>query len=197
MTRSQSTQQFNTSQDEEKKASENADNSYKAAQADIGDYKTQLSKYASENPFTAGGEYETSQKQDIADVSNAQSNSERQALADQAARTGQNVAGANATAEAIAQSNERAAAGQVADANQKRIEQEAGYNQGVLGATAAPVGMDTTLSGQQLGAEQGAANSSNAASEANKSFMDSFGTSFADQLGKAAGGSNFSFTKGM
>jgi hypothetical protein len=137
----------------------NAQTSYGDAQTDIGNYETQLGQYASdvnkfagENPYTAGGEFAKDQTQILTNTSDAGASSEKAALQDQALRTGQNMGGANATAESISEANERNLSGQEAQADQTRTADEAAYNNQTLSAqqqltsdTAVPAQMESSL----------------------------------------------------
>jgi hypothetical protein len=75
----------------------------------------------------------------------------------------------------------------MASAQQQRINSEAGYNQEALGASAQPAQMESSLYGtsgsqgnQELGTEEGAAQT--------PSFWDTLGSSFAGGLGKGLAG---------
>jgi len=113
-------------------------NSYANANNDINDYKDQLAKYASSNPYGQGGQFQTSTNQVLANTSDAGARAAGEALQSQAERTGQNTAGGIAATEKMEQQGTRNLSGEEAQANQQRIEGGAGYNKSVLQATDVP-----------------------------------------------------------
>lgn len=187
MSRGQSTQAFNTASSQNAANYGNAQSAFGSAQNDIGGYQNQLAQFVSGNPYTQGGEYDQTINQGLTNVSDAGSNSLQGALQSQALRTGQNSAADAATASSAAQQNTRNLAGDLASAQQQRISDEAAYNQAALGASALPAQMESGLFGsassagnQELGTEEGAAQT--------PSFWDQLGSSFAGGLGRALGG---------
>jgi hypothetical protein len=187
MSRGQSTQAFNTASSQNATNFGNAQSAEGAAQNDIGQYQNQLASFVSGNPYTAGGEYDQTINAGLANTSDAGSNSLRGALQSQALRTGQNSAADAATAASNAQQNTRNLSSDMASAQQQRINSEAGYNQEALGASAQPAQMESSLYGtsgsqgnQELGTEEGAAQT--------PSFWDTLGSSFAGGLGKGLAG---------
>jgi hypothetical protein len=190
MSRKQSTEAFNTAKDQNAQSFEDAQNSYKSAQEDVGNYEDQLSKYAASNPYTKGGEFQTAENRVLADTAGGVSSSLRSALQSSAARTGQNALGANATAKAIADQAERNLGAQQAETENQRIGKEAGYNAGVLSATAEPVNMQTRLYGAASGA---AGDSLRAETDAAKTpgFWDMMAGGLAQGLGQGLGGGWF------
>lgn len=158
------------------------------AQGDVGQYQQQLGQYAAENPYGAGGEFATDQNRILANTSDAMAKSAGSYLESQAARTGQNPAGAIGATEAIAQQNTRDLGAAEANADAQRIADAAGYNRSALAGYAAVPGMqegiakgEGDLYGTALGVQESAAKT--------PSFMDTLGSSFADQFGKMAAGS--------
>ena len=89
MSRSQSTQVFNQSKGNATTDQSDATNSYGQTQSDISDYKNDLSKFMSSNPYTKGGEYDQTVNTGLANASDAGSSSLKASLQDQALRTGQ------------------------------------------------------------------------------------------------------------
>lgn len=174
MSRSQQGQVFQTATDQNTNYNKNATTSYDAAQKDIGAYSGELSKYAAENPYGPGGAYATAQNQQIGNAAAGEAEAAGQALQSSAVRTGQNPGGAIAATEKIAEDLDRQRVGQQGAANQDRIAKQADYNQTVLGATAVPVGMQSTLAGQQGQLGQGALNTTEQAAQT-PSFMDELG----------------------
>ena len=71
MTKHQSNQAFNTAAGQQSQNAANAQSSYNAAQGDIGDFKSQLANYAAQNPYVQGGQFQTSQNQQMADTAAA------------------------------------------------------------------------------------------------------------------------------
>lgn len=174
MSRSQQGTVFNTAQGENQTYNANAQSSYGNAQAAEQGFEKQLGKYASENPYTQGGEFQTAVNRQLTNAADAGAQSAGQALQSAAVRTGQNPAGAIAATEAMQQENTRNLGGQEALATQNRIGNEATYNQGVLGETAQPAGFEAQLSGQQAEAAQGALGAQESAAQT-PSFLDMLG----------------------
>jgi hypothetical protein len=166
----------------------NAANTFGAAQTSIGDYQNQLAKLVSGNPYTKGGEFDSTINPMLANASDAGSNSLKGALQSQSLRTGQNSAADAATAASGAQQNTRDLSSALAGAQQSRIGSEAGYNQAALGAAATPISANSSLYGTSLSGGNAALNT--AAGESNTpGFWDTLGNSFAGALGTAKGGS--------
>jgi hypothetical protein len=187
MSRAQQTQVLNTATANNTADQTAATTATAAETADIGNYESQLSKYAANNPYTAGGEFQTSQNQSLAGTADAGSAALTNALDTQAKRTGQNAGAANATAAETARANQRTLSTEEGNANTQRIGDEANYNAGVLQATAAPVSMEAGIANPNLSAAD--ANLGIAADTAKTpDFWDTLGDSFAQQLGKTAAG---------
>jgi hypothetical protein len=183
MSRGQSTQTFNTAAGQNAANFNNAQNTFGSAQNDIGNYQDQLAQFVSGNPYTQGGEYDQTINAGLTNVSDAGSNSLQGALQSQALRTGQNSAADTATAASDAEQNTRNLSSDLAQAQQQRISDEAGYNQEALQASAEPEQMEAGLFGSsgnqgnsELEAEEGAAKT--------PSFWDELGSSVAGGLGK-------------
>lgn len=140
------------------------------------------------NPYAKNSEYDQTINTGLANVSDAGSNSLAGALQSQARRTGQNSAADAATAAAGANQNTRDLSASLADAQQKRIAGEAGYNTTALQAGTVPITANESLYGTSTGAANNAeTNATNAAKV--PGFWDTLGTSFANALGTARGGS--------
>lgn len=152
MSRGQETEVNTTAGNQNAAFNTNAQSSYNAAQGDIGDYKAQLSKFAADNPYGTGGAYQSAVNQSTANTADAASQAAGQALQGQAVRTGQNAAGAIGATQAIDEANTRNVMQTQATANANRIQQGAGYNKEVLGASEVPATLEANLSGQQAGA---------------------------------------------
>jgi hypothetical protein len=187
ISRGQATQTFNTASDENSTNFKNAQSTFGQTQNDIGDYKNALSKFVSSNPYAAGGEFDATINPQLANVSDAGANSLAGALQNQVLRTGQNSAASLATAKAGAQQNTRDLSSSLADAQQKRIAGETGYDTTALGASAVPAQTESGLYGtsgsqanQELGTEEGASQT--------PSFWDELGSNFAKGLGGAVQG---------
>lgn len=147
-------QQVNaTASAQNKQAATNAQNSYTAAQGDIGDYQDQLAKFAAANPYGEGGAYQTAQNQVLSNTADAIGQSAGQAMQSQAVRTGQNAGGAIAASEAAAQAAQRTLGSQEAQANEQRINAGAQYGQDVLKGSEVPATLQTAITGQQLNAQ--------------------------------------------
>ena len=189
MSRSQQSQVLATAQANSGADQTTAQNAQQAEVADIGNYEKQLSQYAADNPYKAGGEYDTATDSKLSGVADVGSSAIANQLATQAKRTGENATAANATAAEVARANERELAAGEAGATQTRIGDEANYNAGVLQDTAAPVAMEAGVANPALSASNSALGIGGDAAKT-PGFWDSLGTSFAQQLGKTAGGGN-------
>lgn len=186
MSRAQEGQILNTAEQQNQQSYQNAQQSYQNAQGDVQNYQNQLSQFAAANPYNAGGAFQTSQNQVLANTADAASQAAGQAMQSQAVRTGQNANAAVAGTEATTQADERNLAGQEGATNAQRIQNQAGYNQQVLGATSLPATLETTLSGQQAGAGNTALETGQKAADV-PGFMDTLGDAFGAGLGKAGG----------
>lgn len=167
-----------------------------AETADIGNYESQLAKYAAENPYTSGGEYQTSQNQTLAGTADAGSAAITNQENTIAQRTGQNAASADAVAAESARQNQRDLSSAEGGANAQRIGSEAGYNQGVVSASEVPAQLEAGMYSTSLGGANSSLNTAESAAQT-PSFWDTLGSSFASQLGKTAGGGNLSLTKAL
>jgi hypothetical protein len=156
MSRGQESQAFNTASGDNAGFYNNAQTSYGDAQADIGNYDQALGQFAAANPYTPNGQFAQDQTQILANTSDASSSSMKAALQDQAKRTGQNMGAANATAESIAEANERNLSGQEAQADKERTAADATYGEQVLNATAKPAELEAGLYGASANAANGA-----------------------------------------
>jgi hypothetical protein len=184
MSRSQSSNISSTAQGNSTADQTAATTAQTAENQDIGNYEQQLSKYSANNPFTAGGEYQTSQNQTLAGGADAASSSLTNQLQTQAQRTGQNAGAANATAAEAARENERGLSSAEGTANTTRIGDEAGYNQGVLSASEVPAQLEAGEASTDLGAANNALSTSEQASAASPSFWDELSQGFVNGLGQ-------------
>jgi hypothetical protein len=183
MSRGQSTQAFNTASNENAADFGNAQSAFGSSEDAIGNYNNQLARFVSSNPYTSGGEFDQAINTGLSNVSDAGANSLRGALQSQALRTGQNSAADAATAEAGAQQNTRNLSAALANAQQQRISDEAGYNQAALGATAVPVSAYQSLYGSSQNAADSALGNETQAAKV-PSFWDEVGSSLAGNLGR-------------
>jgi hypothetical protein len=165
MSRSQENQTFNTEADQQKGYNANEQTSYNTAQTDVGDYQDQLNKTAAANPYTQGGEMQTTENQQLSNSADAGATSTGEALQSAAVRTGSNAGGDIAATTDAAQANERNVSGQ-----------EAAATQAVLGASAVPESMEAGLASQQGNLATGAGNTAQQAAQT---------PSFTDELGNA------------
>jgi hypothetical protein len=189
MSRSQSTQTFNTASGNAKTDQSNAQSSYGATQGDIQNYRDQLNKFVSSNPYTKGGQFDQTINTGLANTSDAGGASLKGALQSQALRTGQNSAADAATASEYARQNQRQLTADQATAQQQRIGSEADYNKTGLAAATEPISAESNLYGQSTGAANTALNTAAGAAQT-PSFFDTLGSSFAGALGKTLGGGN-------
>jgi hypothetical protein len=196
MSRGQESDVIKTASDQNKTNFANAQNSYTAAQSDIGNFQKQLGDYAAANPFTKGGEFENTEGGIYSNVADSEAGAAGRQVQSQAMRTGQNLAGANATAEEIARQSTRDLSAEEAQMEQQRIAGDVGYRTTALDEGKFPVqaeeslyGTSTGAAGQDLGIQAGAAKT--------PGFWDTFGDSFAGALGKTLGGGNVQFQKNL
>jgi hypothetical protein len=186
MSRGQSTQAFNTAADQNATDFGNQQAAFGSTENAIGNYNNQLAKFLSNNPYTRGGEYDQTINTGLSNVSDAGANSLAGALQAQAQRTGQNGAADAATAATGALQNTRDLSADLAQAQQKRIAGEAGYNQAALGASAVPIGANQSLYGTSTSAADGTLGDETQAAKT-PGFWDEVGNSIAGNLGKTAG----------
>ena len=158
MTKHQSNQAFNTAAGQQSQNAANAQSSYNAAQGDIGDFKSQLANYAAQNPYVQGGQFQTSQNQQMADTAAAGSTAAQQAITGSMVRSGLNPTAAVAAGEQVAESNARGEMGSEAAANEARLSGLANYNTGVLSASAKPEEMEQGLASTEQQGENAALN---------------------------------------
>lgn len=172
MSRSNSANISSTAQTNSATDQTNAENAENAENTDIGNYEAQLSKYAAENPYTSGGEYQTSQNKTLAANADVGSSALTNQLETQAERTGQNAGAANATAAEAARANQRDLSTAEAADNANRISSEAGYNQGVVSASEVPAQLKAEEAGTDLGAANNSLGTAQQASASSPSFWD-------------------------
>jgi len=172
MSRSNSANISSTAQTNSSTDQTNAENAENAENADIGNYESQLSKYASENPYTSGGEYQTSQNKTLAANADVGSTALTNQLQTQAQRTGENAGAATATAAEAARQNQRDLSSAEGAANTTRIGNEAGYNQGVVSASEVPAQLEAGEASTDLGAADNSLGTAQSASASSPSFWD-------------------------
>jgi hypothetical protein len=172
MSRGQEGQIFDTSTQQNATAANNAQTSYNQAQTGVQDYENQLSQFAAANPYTQGGQFQTSQNQVLANTADAASQAAGQTLQGAAVRSGGNPASAIAATEAMQQQNTRNLGSEEASQNASRIANQAGYNEKTLQASSLPASLETALTGQQLGEENNSLNTGQKAGET-PSFLES------------------------
>jgi hypothetical protein len=186
MSRGQSTQAFNTAANENATDFGDAQSAFGSTENAIGNYNNQLAKFVSGNPYTKGGEYDRTINTGLANVSDVGANSLGGALQSEALRTGQNSAADAAITAAGAQQNTRDLSAELAQAQQRRIAGEAGYNQAALTGSAEPISANQSLYGTSSNAADSILGDETQAART-PSFWDEVGNSVAGNLGKAAG----------
>lgn len=184
MSRSQQSSIYDTGKANSGTDQTNADNALTTENADIGDYQTQLAKFAASNPYTEGGEYQTDQNKTLSSAADVGSSAITNQVQTQSARTGQNAGAAVATAAEAARANQRGLSSAEGDADATRIGNEAGYNDKVLGASEVPAQLEAGEYATSLGAANGALNTAGTAAQT-PGFWDEIGNSFAKSLGQA------------
>lgn len=176
MSRSQQTQTFNTASQESATNEANAQKSEQNEQQDINQQESQLAKFSANNPYMQGGEFQSAQNKSLSNTADANAQAARAQLEQQALRTGQNPAAANATVSSLAQADERNLADQQAKANAQRISSEAGYNQQGVEDAAKIAAEQENLASLQGGQAQGELGAQEQAAQ-QPSFLDEFGNS--------------------
>lgn len=170
----------------------NAGASFAATNNEIGDYKNRLNTFINANPYKAGGEFAQDQSQIAASAADTSSSAIRDQLVRTAQTSGENTGGyANNVAEAQRAAT-RDQATTMANADASRIGSKGAYDKAGLDASALPADLQSRLYGTALGGANGALGVAGGAAKT-PSFMDTLGSSFANQLGKtivtgAAGG---------
>ena len=191
MSRGQSGQAFDTSEQQSATNAGEAASSFGAANDAINSYTENLSKFMSSNPYTQGGEYDKTILPQLAETSDAGATSLKGALQSQALRTGENAAGSAATASEASRQATRDLSTADATAEQARIAGEAGYNQEALQDSSVPIQAQDQLYGTSTSGTN--ASQGNAVDAAKTpSFFDTLGDSFGAALGKTLGGGNSS-----
>ena len=187
MGKAQVGQNFATATNQNATNNANSQTSYNAAQNDVNSFSNELAYFKSQNPYVQGGQFQTSQNQQLADTAAAGAQSTAQAIQGAGVRSGQNPSAGIAAAEQVSQANQRDMTTDEAGANQDRMKGLTSYNADVLSATAKPEEMESNLfakSGElaqddlKIGAEDAAAT---------KSFGQELGQSYAESLGKGLG----------
>lgn len=164
----------------------NAQDAFKDAGADIGDYASAVGAFKAANPYVQGGTVQTADNQELADTAAGQAQAAGQAVQSAAVRTGQNAGGAIAATEQMQQQNERSLVGQEAAANKDTAAADTGYGQAVLGATGNVEGMQNSLATEQAGAAQGALGTQETAAQT-PSFLDELGQGLIGAAGTLGG----------
>jgi hypothetical protein len=190
VSRSQSTQTFNTATANSKADQANAANSYGDTQQDISGYQGDLAKFMSANPYTQGGEYDKTINTGLSNASDAGASALKSSLQSQAKLTGQNSAADAQTAAEAARQNTRDLSSGLASAEQTRMGDEAAYNQEGVQDASVPISAESGLTSTELSGGNTATGDANTASAANKSFFDQLGGAFAGSLGTTLGGGN-------
>lgn len=189
MSRGQESSVVNTASKQNAANFSNAQSAFGDTEDSIGNYQKQLNSFVSANPYTKGGEFDSTINTGLANASDAGSNSLKGALQSQAMRTGQNSAADAATASSGAQANTRALSSSLAGAQQQRIGSEAGYNQTALGASTEPISAQSGLYGSAGSQASGALNTQQSAAQT-PSFWDEVGNGLAGSLGSVLGRTN-------
>lgn len=152
----------------------------------IGDYTDRLNQFAAANPYKAGGEFQTDQNQIAASAADTGSNAIADKLARSSQTSGENTGGyANNVAEAQRQAT-RDQATQMATADASRLGSKSAYDATTLQASALPADLQSRLYGTAIGGANGALDTAGK-SAGTPSFLDTLGSSFANNLGKISG----------
>jgi hypothetical protein len=193
MSRAQQQNVINTASGENAANEATAQQAEQAQQQDIGQYQSALGKFAANNPYVQGGQFQTAENAVTANTSDASANAAKAALQQQAERTGQNPAAANATAATIAETNARNLGAEQAQNTANRIGSEAGYNQTALQGAASVPGMEGSLAStaggqanQELGTQEQASNTPSFGEMLTSSLLGA-GQGFASGFGQGLG----------
>ena len=187
MGKAQVGQNFKSASDQNATSNAESQSSYNAAQQDVQNFGNELAAYKAKNPYVEGGQFQTSQNQQLADTAAAGAQSTAQAIQSAGVRSGQNPAAGIAAAEQISQANQRGLSADEAKATQERIGADTGYNSNVLNATAKPEEMESNLFAKTGELAQGDLKIGAEDAAATKSFGQELGQSYAESLGKGLG----------
>jgi len=174
-------------------AFQGAQGSINQQQGDVNDYSGELSTFAANNPYGAGGAYQTSVNQSTAGTADAGSQAAAEAAQAAKVRTGQNAGAGVAAGTAASEQNTRNLMQTQAGANANRIKAGAGYGSQVLQASALPASLQGAITGEQgklAGTEAEAGNtalSTDQKASEQPSFWDEFGEQAGGALGKGLG----------
>lgn len=182
MTRSQSTDVYNTAKDNSKQDQGNAENSFNSAQGDLATYRTGMDKFINNDPYKTGGEFAEDQKTIIGSRASADSGALKNELNLTSQRSGENTAGyAPALAKATRDSTLDAQTAQ-SQADSDRLNKETAYSAEGVQMSQFPVQAESGLASTELGGANASLNTAGNAAAANKSFADTFGQTFASDL---------------
>lgn len=195
MSRAQQGQVFSTAGGQQTTYNNMADTSFGKAEGDIADYASAVNQFKANDPYVASGEAQTAENQQLADTAAGGAQAAGQAIQSAAVRTGQNPAGAIAATEKIAQENQRTLGGQEAAATDKRLGEEATYNEAALQGKAQAEGMQNTVAEEEQKAAQGNLGTEEQAAQT-PSFMDELGQGIIQSGVAFAGGAGQAFGKG-
>lgn len=183
MSRAQEGQTFNQAQQENQNYNQNAQTAFNQTQGDVNNMGAAVAQYAAANPYTQGGQYQTTENQITSNTADAAAQSAGQALQGAAVRGGQNAGTSIAATEAMQEQNERNLSDQQAQANQTRISNQANYNANALNEQGKVEGMQDQLAQQQGAAAQGALGTQQTAAQT-PSFLDELGNGLVSGMGQ-------------
>jgi hypothetical protein len=201
MSRGQQGTVFSTGASQNKNLNNLSNSSFNAAQTDLGQtegdinsFGDELSQFKANNPYTAGGAFQTASNQEAADTSAATAERTGQMLQSAAVRGGQNPNAAIQATEDTAIAGQREQAGEEAEATKQRLGLDTGYGQEVLGATGQKEQMQQALTNEQAGiAGKEGELAEGALSEEEKAAQT---PSFLDELGQGAINAGVAFAGG-
>lgn len=196
MTRSQSTDVYNTAKDNSKQDQGNAQTAFQGAEGDIASYKTAMDSFVNNDPYKTGGEFANDQKTIIGSRASADSGALKNELSLTAQRSGENSAGyAPALAKATRDSTLDAQTAQ-SQADADRLSKETAYSAEGVQMHQFPVQAESGLYSTSLGGSNASLNTAGGAAAANKSFGDVFGQTFASDLADNLSGKNLAKAAG-
>jgi hypothetical protein len=188
MTRSQSTDVYKTAKANSAQDQGNAQKAFGESEGDLASYRTAMDDFTKADPFKAGGEYETAEKNITGSRASADSGALKNELALTSQRSGENSASyAPALAKATRDATLDAQTAQ-SQAEADRLSKETAYSAEGVQMHQFPVQAEGNLYSTSLGGSNQSLSTAGGAAASNKSFGDVFGQAFATDLADLATG---------
>jgi hypothetical protein len=151
MTRKQQGQVFDQATKNSKQDQANAQSALGGVHSGLSDYNARLNTYYANDPYKAGGEYQTTENTIAQDRANANASALKDELQLTSERTGENTAGYANTLAAAQRQGTLDAADVEAKANADRLQQETRYQAYGLDASKFPVQTQEGIYGTSTG----------------------------------------------